>query len=451
MGPKIVNIRQLWLNYYNSFGFEIIPGAPLVHPSFPMSFNMSAGLVQLDPMIRSPKKVKPGKQVLIQKCFRHFDIDKVGDDTHLTFFEMPGAFEIGEFDEVKTVEYIWKFLTEILQIDQERLWITSFNKDEVSGTTISQPKRLINYLKTIAHNRLVLSDKRTNLWMQGGGINFPDNMRLVGPQVEFFYEIPRHCEEVASLPTKQSSLYCHSHESGNLNNLTIQQSSNSTISYNPLTHPENFMEIGNTIFIKYYIDYTDMTLKTLLNPSIEAVIGLERTVAVVENCRENIFQTTFFTPLINLFLKNSDFQELKIITNNLKSLLFILNEAEIKPGKNGRERIIRSLIRNLLSSFYVLKLNPQEFLPKLCDEIFMIYKSTFPDLKKAKKLTVKTILNHEKVFQKTLETGKRKIQKYMEENKLKKLNSSHKLYIQQNFGIPIKLLPIFNYANISGS
>ncbi len=66
MHSNTVNIRQLWFNYYHSLGFEIIPGAPLVHPAFPMSFNMSAGLVQLDPKIRSPKKVKPEKQVLVQ-------------------------------------------------------------------------------------------------------------------------------------------------------------------------------------------------------------------------------------------------------------------------------------------------------------------------------------------------------------------------------------------------
>jgi len=101
-----IDIRQKWLDYYQALGYKIIPSAPLVHPAFPTSFNMSAGLIQLDPKIRSPKKIKPLKECLIQKCVRHFDINKVGDNTHLSFFEMAGAFEVGNFDEVETVSNI---------------------------------------------------------------------------------------------------------------------------------------------------------------------------------------------------------------------------------------------------------------------------------------------------------------------------------------------------------
>ncbi len=490
MSKNVVNIRQLWLDYYQNLGFKLIPSAPLVHPSFPMSFNMSAGLVQLDPKIRSPKKVKPGKQVLIQKCFRHFDIDKVGDDTHLTFFEMPGAFEIVDFDEVKTIEMIWNFLSQILHLDPQKLWITSFHKDKVEDKVISQPPILLKYLKSLVGNRLILSDKRTNLWMQGGGIEFTDNMRLVGPQVEFFYET--NCHSRPDLIGINSS--------GNLNNITIQQSNNETMKFNPLTHPKNFLEIGNTIFIKYYIDYTNMTLKTLLNPSIESVIGLERTAAIVENFTSNskqlschserseesrkesnattgsfafaqddsnfsVYSSFFFQPIFGslpsplpnpllgkerVWVKSKN-QESRILINHLKSLLFILSETEILPGRNGRSRIIRTLIRQLLTSCYVLfpqqlnNLTMKQLLSALLDSIITMYKSTYPELKKGKKLTLKTIFDHEKVFLKTLETGKRKIKKFMEENKIKKLTRKHKIYFQQQFGYPVKLLPYIQY------
>lgn len=135
------DIRSAWLDYYQSLGFNKISGAPLVHPLFPMSFNMSAGLVQLDPQIRSPKKVIPQKQCLVQKCFRHFDVDKVGDNNHLSFFEMTGAFEIGTFSETQTVKYLWDFLTIKLKIDPKRLWITSFNQQEITGKKVVQPKK----------------------------------------------------------------------------------------------------------------------------------------------------------------------------------------------------------------------------------------------------------------------------------------------------------------------
>ncbi len=212
---------------------------------------------------------------------------------------MLGAFEIGEFDEVKTVEYIWRFLTEILQIDPERIWSTSFDKDNVSGTTISQSKKLIKYLKTIVPNKLILSDSKTNLWMQGGGIEFKDNIRMSGPQVEFFYEIDRHCEPKA----KQSLTTCHAElvSASSSQNKTLKQVQGNK--FNPLTNPENFLEISNIVFIKYYVDYSDMKLKRLLNQSTEAVIGLEKIVAVIEPCQNKILHTSYFSPLLSIFPK----------------------------------------------------------------------------------------------------------------------------------------------------
>jgi len=93
-----INIRLAWLDFYQSKGYKKIDSAPLVHPAFPTSFNMSAGLVQLDPRIRMPTKSSPLKECLVQKCVRYFDINRVGDNNHLSFFEMAGAFEVVEIN-----------------------------------------------------------------------------------------------------------------------------------------------------------------------------------------------------------------------------------------------------------------------------------------------------------------------------------------------------------------
>ena len=116
-----INVRQAWLDYYKDLGFEEIPSAPLIHPAFPTSFNMSAGLVQIAPIVASKTKVSPIKQCLIQKCIRYFDIKKVVDGIHLSFFEMPGAFEIVDFEEIEVVAKLWRFLTSVIQINPNKI------------------------------------------------------------------------------------------------------------------------------------------------------------------------------------------------------------------------------------------------------------------------------------------------------------------------------------------
>ena len=132
-----IDIRQAWLDFYQSKGYKKIDSAPLVHPAFPTSFNMSAGLVQLDPRIRMPTKSNPLKECLVQKCVRYFDINRVGDNNHLSFFEMAGAFEVVEINIEQTILNVWEFLTAKLQINPLNLWITMFDKDIVVDKEIS--------------------------------------------------------------------------------------------------------------------------------------------------------------------------------------------------------------------------------------------------------------------------------------------------------------------------
>ncbi len=91
----ISKIANQFVTFYKLKGAEILPSSPLIHPLFPMSFNMSTGLVQLDPLLRSKDIIHNKKMAVVQKCFRQFDINKVADLAHLSFFEMGGYFEVG--------------------------------------------------------------------------------------------------------------------------------------------------------------------------------------------------------------------------------------------------------------------------------------------------------------------------------------------------------------------
>ncbi|OGK44243.1 hypothetical protein A3B40_03695 [Candidatus Roizmanbacteria bacterium RIFCSPLOWO2_01_FULL_37_16] len=405
-----VDLIEAWLNYYQSKGFRKIQSAPLIHPLFPTSFNMSAGIVQLDAKIRSPKKITSHKECLVQKCFRHFDISKVGDNTHLSFFEMATSFEIGNANEEIAINDLWRFLTDNLTIDEKKLWITTFSQDRIANKPISLSKKLLSLISHIAKKRVIYGSKETNFWQQGGGTEIKDNIRLCGPQIELYYDLG-------------SKLGCQKKDC------------------NPLDNCGRFLEIANTISIKYFIDYNqEPKLKNLVNPSTETVIGIERVAQILEN-KTDIFETLFFQPLTSQFSKSLN-KDIKIICDHLKGLIFIFAEAKIEPGRNYRKRIVRTLIRELLTSFYILRLKPKDYLAKLISEAEKIYKERYPEVIKARRTLISTIFEHEVVFQKTLEKGANQIKKYLKENNIKKIGDKEKQFFRNNYGIPTRYLPL---------
>jgi alanyl-tRNA synthetase len=132
-------IRQRFVEYYQQRDFQLLPRASMLHPSIPMSFVMSAGLVQVETSLAKTKNRSGNKFVLVQDCFRHFDLDKIGkDNVHLSLFEMPAAFVFGEDTERNAIKYIWELTTNVLGIDPQKLWVSYFEGDEVEGHRVTE-------------------------------------------------------------------------------------------------------------------------------------------------------------------------------------------------------------------------------------------------------------------------------------------------------------------------
>lgn len=168
---KISEITNKFLSYYQSNGAEKLDSAPLIHPLFPMSFNMSAGLVQLDPLLRSKKMINNKKMAVVQKCFRHFDIKNITDISHLSFFEMGGYFEVGELNKKEAVSLIYNFLVNELKIDLNKLWVTVFAGDEVYDHKFPKDDDVIKIWEGLLPNKnhIISFGKENNYWVQGGG------------------------------------------------------------------------------------------------------------------------------------------------------------------------------------------------------------------------------------------------------------------------------------------
>ncbi len=408
-----MDINIAWIDTFIKAGFKRIDHESLVHPVFPTSFNMSAGLVQLDPRIRSKNPANPSKEVLIQPCVRHFDIEKVGDESHLSFFEMAGAFEVVEYNKVNTVNLTWEFLTKVLKINPKHIWATVFNKDVVAGREIDLETELKDFVTKTANGQVVFGNKETNLWEQGGGADLRDNIKLCGPQVEFFYDqgVNQNCQNP---------------------------------NCNPFCKCGRFLEISNILFIEHFIDYSkEPVLGDLVNKSTEVVIGAERCAKIVEGV-ESIYLTSYLKPLVDLIAPTGELNEnIKIIADHIKSLLFILAEEKIVPSKADRGRIIRTLIRRLLSSMYAQGLNPQELLPKLRHQVVQMYAKPYPHLSDGVTTCLEVIFDHEKEYKVTLEKGARKIAKVVKAKGLANLTEEDLRAFWEIHGFPKKLLPVY--------
>jgi len=406
------DIRKAWLDYYQSAGYTKITSAPLVHPAFPISFNMSAGLVQVAPIVMQKEKVAPQKYCLVQKCVRYFDIKNVGDSIHLSFFEMPGAFEINNFEEVAVIEKLRAFLTENLEIPNERLWITSFNQDTYQSVTVTQEEKTKEYLTKQFNGRLVYGDMQSNFWIHTAD-DFTHHASLCGPRIEFFYDL---CPD------------------------------NANSARNPLKNPECFLEIGGIIFIKYFIEPNNPTLQHLPNIASESVVGMERVLSVTEKHPNSVFQTSLFTGLrekltsLNSSIAENDVQ---ILLDHIKALAFIFADEVIEPNSSGgRGKIVRTLIRTMLMILYVNSLEPKLFFRTFIGEIIALYEDFYPEIRIAESNLYPTLDEQIDIYNETLVKGKRSIEVYKRNRQISEVSETDLDFFKQNYGIDPRVYPI---------
>lgn len=409
---NISHITEQFLFFYNSKGVEILSSSPLIHPLFPISFNMSAGLVQLDHLLRSNDIIENKRMVVVQKCFRHFDVNKVTDYSHLSFFEMGGYFEVGNFDKATAMKYIYDLLVGVYKIDPSRLWITVFSGGDVFGKQFSKDQEIIETWQKLLPNKdqIIGFGKEHNFWTQGGGAEIAIESKLCGPQTEIFYDLgKKDCKKKTCLPNCDCG---------------------------------RFLEISNNLFITHKIT-GELKVLPLQNKAIESVIGIERVCAVIEN-KNTVFDIKEISNLRNmLILENQESKETTIrknrVVDHIRALCFLIPEGAPLPGRNGRARIIRTLIRELLTDLYVLNLNTSEKIEPLISKIISMYQARYPDLIGKEKQIFQMISDHEKVYLKTLNKAGGAIQRYLKRNNKNKLSETETEYFRKQYGVPVEL------------
>lgn len=417
-------IRQTFLSFYQHMGFFLLPSAPMLHPSTPMSFVMSAGLPQIEVGLANfEDHPKTCKYVLTQNCFRHFDVERVGtDNLHLSFFEMPGAFILGERRRDQAIQKMWLLLTEHLRLDPSRLWASYFSGGEKAGHQFAADASTLEAWMEIGipKYRVVGLGPNHNYWIQGDGIDGLAETRKCGANTEVFWD--------------RGTEYSCSTDCG------------------PGCRCGRFVEIANSLFINNGINRFKGEVEPLDVPFIETVIGIERIAMMIQN-KGHIFEIDLFEPLIHAIntygrytsSTNTDCRkQIHIIADHLRALLYLVADGAPPPwgensNKGGRYRLVRILIRRVLTAKIILGINSSDFIRDIINVMIQISEEK-PKLENAREILLSYFAVEAQRFGQTLSRGLRELNRLVQNNSLMELSDSKMLYLEKNCGFPRDLI-----------
>jgi len=410
-------IGERFVRYYQNMGFKLLPSAPLLDPSIPMTFVMSAGLVQVETALDQLGHSSGDSYVLRQKCFRHFDLDGIGkSNVHLSLFEMPGAFTFGSNGKAITIQQMWDLVTQALEIAPERLWVTYFAGGIKGDHQFPPDLETYQAWQRIGfpEERIVALGPDDNFWMQGGGIDGQEPNRKCGPNTELFFDLGE---------SWRCSAECR-----------------------PGCHCGRFIEFANSLFIDAEADEETGALQFMDRPFNETVIGTER-VAMILQGKPSVFEIDCLQPLIDKVqffcngLETNDLTERakQIISDYVRALLFLVADGAPPPGKGGRQRIVKLLIRGALTQQRILGISTSALLPELIDTIIAISSEQYPELAGGRQSLLDYFASERVRFEKTLQRGYRQLDRLIQINE-RAPSEDQVIDLVKRHGLPLPLI-----------
>jgi len=396
---KAIEIRNKYLKFFEKYGHKVIPSAPLIPENDPSVLFTTAGMHPLVPYLLGEKHPEGTRLTDYQKCVRTVDIDDVGDNRHLTFFEMLGNWSLGDYFKEESIKMSFEFLTEELNIPAEKLSVTCFEGDE------SAPRDLLAaecWKKAgIPEERIYFFGKEDNWWIAG-------DVGPCGPDTEMFYDTGKEpCSE----------------------------------NCNPSCGCGKYVEIWNNVFMEYYKDAEGNYTK-LKQQNVDTGLGLERMTMLLQG-KETPFETELFMPMMERLkelARQDDIQSRRIVSEHLRSSMMIIADGG-RPSNVDRGYVLRRLIRRMTRHLNKLGIDLNE-ISNLIDLNVENLKEMYPELE-ANKETIKLVLIEEKdKFMKTLERGEREFNK--EINKAKeqgktKIDGQVVFKLYDTYGFPSEI------------
>ena len=394
-------LRQQYLDFFRSNGHAIIRSASLIPDNDPTVLFTTAGMHPLVPYLLGAKHPQGTRLADVQKCVRTGDIDDVGDATHCTFFEMLGNWSLGDYFKKESIDFSYRFLTEVLDIDPARIAVSVFAGDEDAPRDEFSADCWASH--GIARDRIFYLPKKNN-WWGPAGITGP-----CGPDTEIFIirDVPA-CSETCS----------------------------------PACDCGKYVEIWNNVFMEYD-KQADGSFLPLAQKNVDTGMGLERTVAML-NGFESVYETDVFRPVMELLdQKAADVPDrlkgMRVIADHIRTATFMLgDEKGVTPSNVDQGYILRRLIRRALRFARTLELDPAVLTE--CARIYIdLYKEPYPELGENSARILDELEKEITRFSATLQQGLKefdKLLKYIQNNRMSG-KAAFKLY--DTYGFPIEM------------
>jgi alanyl-tRNA synthetase len=364
---KAIEIRNKYLNFFERHGHKVIPSAPLIPENDPSVLFNTAGMQPLVPYLLGQKHPEGTRLTDYQKCVRTNDIDEVGDNRHLTYFEMLGNWSLGDYFKEESIAMSFEFLTKELNIPAEKISVTCFAgdsdcpKDEVAAEAWKKAG--------IPEERIYFFGKDDNWWIAG-------EEGPCGPDTEMFYDTgkPKCSEEC-----------------------------------NPSCDCGKYVEIWNNVFMEYYKDKNGY--RKLEQQNVDTGLGLERMTMLLEG-KKTPFETELFAPVMDKLTelqKVDSIEARRIVAEHLRASIMIISDGG-RPSNVDRGYILRRLLRRMTRYLNKLDIDLTN-LPELVNIAIDAILELYPELEAKKQEITDVIVAEKDKFIKTLKNGEREFDK----------------------------------------
>ena len=411
---KANEIRKKFLDFFQSKQHVVVPSAPIVVKNDPTLMFTNAGMNQFKDVFLGNNPRKAARVADIQKCLRvsgkHNDLEEVGRDTyHHTMFEMMGNWSFGDYFKKEAIAWGWEFLTDVMHIDKDRLYVTVFGGDEKDG--LSPDTEAFEFWKEhVDESRIIYGSKKDNFWEMG-------ETGPCGP-----------CSEI------------------HIDNR--DDDDRKVVDGRELVNKDNpqVIEIWNLVFMQYN-RLANGSLVNLPAHHVDTGMGFERLVRVIQGKKSN-YDTDVFTPMLDEISRLSGIAygkeektdiAMRVVADHVRAVSFAIADGQL-PSNNGAGYVIRRILRRAVRYGYTfLKFN-EPFVYKLLPVLVNDMGEQYPELVAQQTMLSKVIFEEETSFLRTLSLGIKRFDNYVEQNSSSKvIDGAFAFELFDTFGFPIDL------------
>ena len=419
---KSQDIRKAYLQFFESKGHTIVPSAPIVLKDDPTLMFNNSGMAQFKEFFLGNGTPKSNRITDTQKCLRvsgkHNDLEDVGFDTyHHTMFEMLGNWSFGDYFKKEALPWAWEFLTEVLKLDKDRLYVSVFEGSKEDNVPFDQDAWDI-WKQFVPEDRIILGNKKDNFWEMG-------DQGPCGPCSEIHIDLRSDAER-------------------------NEVSGRSLVNAD---HPQ-VVEIWNNVFMEFNRK-ADGSLEKLPAQHVDTGMGFERLCMAMQNVTSN-YDTDVFTPLIAKVekitglnytpneVKNISEEQnktniaIRVVVDHVRAVAFAIADGQL-PSNTGAGYVIRRILRRAIRYGFTFLDTKEPFINKLVDVLANQMGEFFPEIKSQQQLVTNVIREEEASFLRTLEQGIQLLENVMVNTSGKEVSGEKAFELYDTFGFPIDL------------